>query len=100
MKAFEPRGGGLGIRVVRGAWATRWWGGIDGACVMGQPALDDHMDLGEFLQGEGDFKLAKEGLSSVLSVRIGDRGEQRWLRSDVRGEDGQEICWCASATGR
>lgn len=100
MKAFKPRGGGLGIRVGRGAWATRRWGGIGGACVMGQPALDDHMDLGEFLQGEGDFKLAKEGLSSVLSVRIGDRGEQRWLRSDVRGEDGQEICWCASATGR
>ncbi len=67
---------------------------------MGQPALDDHMDLGKFLQGERDFKLAKEGLSSVLSIRIGDRGEQRWHGSDVRGEDGQEIRWCASVTGR
>lgn len=84
MKAFEPRGGGLGICVVRGAWAMRRCGGMGGARVMGQPALDDHVGLGKFLQGERDFELAKEGPSGILRIGIGDRSEQRWLRADVR----------------
>jgi hypothetical protein len=51
---------------------------------MGQPALDDHVGLGKFLQGERDFELAKEGPSGILRIGIGDRSEQRWLRADVR----------------
>lgn len=97
MEAFEPLGSGRGIRVERGAWARKRWGWSCGACVMGEPELHDLVDLGEFFQRQRDFELAKEGLSRILLKGIGDSGEQRRLRSDVLGNDSEELGWRASA---
>jgi hypothetical protein len=66
-------------------------------CVMGELKLDDLVDLGEFLQRQRHLELAKEGLSRILLKGIGDSGEQRRLRSDVLGNDSEELGWRASA---
>jgi len=60
---------------------------------MGKPEVDDLVDLGKFLQQQRNVKVAKEGLSKILLKRVGDSSEQRWLRSNVRCDDGQELGW-------
>ncbi len=63
---------------------------------MGEPALDDLVDLGEF-QLSRNFELAKEGLSRILLKGIGDSSQQGLLRSDIMGYNSQYLGWRASA---